>query len=187
MEFSKVAVSEAAIGLFGVAVAQDQTRVQIEVISDDSDHEAVHIELDSDEIGFNLHDMQEGENRSIVDKDGRTILVTRNADGYSFDVDGKTIDMPLMVSGRHGVVIADAEHGENVDVRVMRHSNVATPVHMDGTMIMTGKPVDEATQQAIRSLLESAGHGNDVRFVDREGIHEEHQVHVIKKQVEIVE
>ena len=187
MAFSKIAVSVAAIGLFGAAIAQDQTRVQIEVISDDADHEAVRVELDSDEIGFNLHDMQEGENRSIVDKDGRTILVTRNADGYSFDVDGKTIDMPLMVSGRHGVVIADADHGENVDVRVMRHGNITTPVHMDGTMIMTGKAVDEATQQAIRSLLESAGHGSEVRFIDREGIYEEHQVHVIEKRVEIVE
>ena len=187
MAFSKVVVSVAAIGLFGVAIAQDQTRVQIEVISDDTDHEVVRIELDSDNMGFNLHDMQEGENRSIVDKDGRTILVTRNADGYSFDVDGKTIDMPLMASGHHGVVIADAEHGENVDVRVMRHGNIAMPVHMDGTMIMTGKPVDEATQQAIRSLLESAGHGSEVRFIDREGIHEAHQVHAIEKRVEIVE
>jgi hypothetical protein len=137
MAFPKIVVSVAAIGLFGVAIAQDQTRVQIEVIADDTDHEAVRIELDSDDMGFNLHDMQEGENRSIVDKEGRAILVTRNADGYSFDVDGKTIDMPLMVSGHHG--------------------KVAKSVHMDGTMIMTGKPVDEATQQAIRSLLESAG------------------------------
>ena len=196
MAFSKIVVSVAAIGLFGVAIAQDQTRVQIEVISDDTDHEAVRIELDSDDMDFNLHDMQEGENRSIVDKDGRAILVTRNADGYSFDVDGKTIDMPLMVSGHHGVVIADADHGKNVDVRVMKyagvgtpahHRNVATSVHMDGTVIMTGKPVDEATQQAIRSLLESTGHGSEVRFIDREGIHEAHQVHVIEKRVEIVE
>ncbi len=187
MAISKIAVSVAAIGLFGVAVAQDQTRVQIEVISDDADHEAVRIDLDSDEMGFNLHDMQEGENRSIVDKDGRTILVTRNADGYSFDVDGKTIDMPLMTGGRHGVVIAGTEHGEDVDVRVMKHRGVAKSAHMDGTMIMTGKPVDEATQQAIRSLLESAGHDGEVRFVDRESIHEEHQVHVIEERVEIIE
>jgi hypothetical protein len=188
MAYSKIVVSVAAIGLFGVAIAQDQTRVQIEVISDDTDHEAVRIELDSDEMGFNLHDMQEGENRSIVDKDGRTILVTRNADGYSFDVDGKTIDMPLMASGHHGVVIADAGHGENVDVRVMRHGKVATPVHMDGTMIMTGKPVDEATQQAIRSLLQSAGHDGEVHFMDRERIHESHQqVRVIEERVEVRE
>ena len=188
MAFSKIVVSVAAIGLFGVAVAQDQARVQIEVISDDADHDAVRIELDSDDMGFNLHDMQEGENRSIVDKDGRTILVTRNADGYSFDVDGKTIDMPLIASGHHSVVIADAEHGENVDVRVMKHGKGAMPMHMDGTMIMTGKPVDEATQQAIRSLLESAGHEGEVRFMDRERLHESHQqVRVIEERIEISE
>jgi hypothetical protein len=188
MAYSRILVSITAVGLFGVAVAQDQTRVQIEVISDDASHDVVRMELDSDDMGFNLHDMQEGENRSIVDKDGRTILVTRNADGYSFDVDGKTIDMPLVADGHHGVVIADAEHGENVDVRVMKHGKVTAPVHKDGTMIMTGKPVDEATQQAIRSLLESAGHEGEVRFMDRERIHESHQqVQVIEKRIEISE
>lgn len=188
MAYSKIVVSVVAIGLFGVAIAQDETRVQIEVISDDTDHDAVRIELDSDDMGFNLHDMQEGENRSIVDKDGRTILVTRNADGYSFNVDGKTIDMPLIASGHHSVVMADAVHGEDVDVRVMRHGKIATPVHVDGTMIMTGKPVDEATQQAIKSLLESAGHEGEVRFMDRERLHEGHQqVRVIEERIEISE
>jgi H2-forming N5,N10-methylenetetrahydromethanopterin dehydrogenase-like enzyme len=59
---------------------------------------------------------------------------------------------------------------------------------MNGTMIMTGKPVDEATQQAIRSLLESAGHDGEVRFMDRERIHESHQqVRIIEERVEISE
>jgi hypothetical protein len=122
MEFSKIAVSVAAIGLFGVAVAQDQTRVHVEVISDDTAHEAVRIELDSDDMGFNLHDMQEGENQAIVDKQGRTVLVTREADGFTFNVEGKTIKMPL-IDGDHGSKVAlhgeHSEHDENVEVHVV--------------------------------------------------------------------
>jgi len=53
-------------------------------------------------------------------------------------------------------------------------------------MIHTAKPVDEATQQAIRSLLASAGHSGDVHFIDRDSMHEAHQqVRVIKERVEI--
>jgi len=38
------------------------------------------------------HNMQVGDNRSVVDKNGRSILVTRAEENFSFDIDGKTID-----------------------------------------------------------------------------------------------
>lgn len=188
MNFSKVVLSIAAIGLFGIAIAEDQSRVKIEVISDDDSHDVIRFELDSDDMGFNLHDMQEGENRSVVDKSGRSILVTRTAEGFSFNVDGKTIDMPMM-SRHHGVVIAgDGVHHGNVDIRVMRHGDMSAPMGLGGTMIHTAKPVDEVTQQAITSLLESAGHSGDVHFIDRDSMHEVYkQVRVIEERVEISE
>jgi len=173
--------------LFGAAIADDEAHIKIEVATETDGHDAVRIELDSDDMGFNLHDMQEGENRSIVDKDGRTILITREADGFSFDVDGKTVRMP-MLHGEHGTIaMAHGGDHENVDVRVLHHAGDVTTKVMDGTMIITAEPVDEATQQAIRSLLESAGHGGEAHFIDRESAHDgEHKIKVIKK-VEVVE
>ena len=56
----------------------------------------IHIEIDSNDMGFNLDDLQVGESRSVVDDDGRSILVTRSDDGFSFTVDGKTIDLPAL-------------------------------------------------------------------------------------------
>ena len=60
------------------------------------------------------------------------------------------------------------------DVRV-RHHGGPMAMHnlheMDDTMIISPKPIDDATQQAIRSLLESAGYGSDVGFIDREAAH----------------
>ncbi len=75
---------------------KDRHKMEIRVVADGSDGE-VHLTLDSDDLGFNLHDMQVGENRSIVDKDGRSILITRGEESYSFDIDGKTVDMPLFL------------------------------------------------------------------------------------------
>lgn len=189
MNISRIMMLIAALGLAGIALAGEEvkTKIAIAVIDDSSDGE-VRIELDSDTMGFNLHDMQEGENRSIVDKSGRTILVTRNENGFTFNVDGKSIDMPAFDGAHHGSIWLEGGHSENVDVRVlhkMHKMDGESTASMDGIMIMSGKPIDDATQQAIKSLLESAGHGSEVHFVDHDGPHGgPHSVRVIKKHIE---
>ena len=167
---------------------KDHHKMEIKIIADDGDGET-HLTLDSDDLGFNLHDMQVGENRSIVDKEGRSILVTRGEDSFSFDVDGKTIDMPL-IEGHEGgnVWVSKGDHTTDVDVRVMRmgdHNGKGPHRMMDdqGVVIFSGKEIDEATQQLIRTALESAGHEN-VHFAggDNGG---PHGLHVIEKVVEV--
>ena len=120
MNVAKVVTSLVAIGLFGAAVAQDEARVEIEVKTDDGHGDGVHIALDGDDLGVNLHDMQEGENQAIVDDQGRTILVTREADGFRFDVDGKSIKMPLIDGDHESMMMIHADHAENVDVRIVK-------------------------------------------------------------------
>ena len=68
MKISKIVLALGVLCLAGVALAGEEvkTTIAIAVVDDASDGD-VRIELDSDELGFNLHDMQEGENRSIVD------------------------------------------------------------------------------------------------------------------------
>lgn len=186
MAISKVISSIVAIGMFGAAVADDEARMKIEVVTDDVSHESVFIELDGDDPGFNLHDMQVGENRSIVDKQGRNILVTREADGYTLDVEGKQVRLPV-IHGEHGTIaMSQSDHTENVDVRVWHHAGDMAPPAKGGTMIFTREPVDEATQQAIQSLLESAGHGDEVNFVDHESAGKgPHRINVVK-HVEVI-
>lgn len=156
---------------------KDHQKIQIKVVSDDGDGET-QLTLDTDELGFSLRDMQVGENRSVVDKEGRTILITRKEDSYAFDVDGKTIDMPLF--GAHG------EHHKNVDVRVI-HDGMPHKAMMDGkgVVIISGKEIDGATQEIIRNALTAAGH-EEVHFADR---HKggPHQVRVVKEVVEVAE
>jgi len=187
MKSKQIAVLIAAISLAAAAIAGEEIRhkMAIAVVGDDGSGET-RIELDSDDLGFRLHDMQVGENRSIIDKSGRTILVTREEDGFKFDVDGKTIRMPAFDRHHEGAMWMSDGDITDVDVHVMHDADMATAHSMDGVMIISKKPVDEATQQAIKSMLESAGHGSEVHFVDSDsGVGGAHKVRVIEKKVEV--
>ncbi len=183
----KTVASTVAILCFAaasIAAEEIKTKMHIEVIDDSSDG-AIQIKLDSDDMEFNLHDMQVGENRSIVDETGKSILVTRQENGFVLNVDGETIEMPVFDGDHHGAVWVSDGHGEVVDVQVTKDMDFIKAESMDGIMIMSGKPIDEATQQAIKSVLESAGHGSDVNFINHEQGHGdgEHHVKVIQKRV----
>ena len=148
----------------------------------------VTIAINSEELGFDmrdLHGMQEGENRSIIDESGRNILVTREADGFTLNIDGEIIELPMLFGGYHGMDWTADGDETDVNVHVMHRARFANMDGMhdfDDTMIISRKPIDDATQQQIKLLLESAGHASDVNFIDRESAHGE-QV-FIKKIVE---
>ncbi len=197
MKFKQFAVlTGIAMFTFAAYAGEKGHAMTIDIASDDGEGET-RLVLDSSELGFNLHEMQIGENQSVVDSDGRPVLITRTEDGFSFDVDGKTIDVPELISlhdenvwvGDIDVDIAHgAVHAEDVDVRVMRHkgahSSMASPVFMggDGVVIIGGKKISEATQQVIRDALAADGHQN-VDFAG--GRNEEiHRVKIIQKVVE---
>ena len=194
MKFKQFAVL-VVIGLFATTVwsgEKQHQKIEVKVISDGGEGQT-HLILDSDELGFNLHEMQVGENQSIVDKEGRAVLVTRTEDGFSFEVDGKTIDMPAF-DGLHekNVWISDDGSAAEVDVQIRtmgggmgKHHGMAPRAMFaeEGVMIISGKKIDEATQQIIRTALESAGH-ESVHFAggDEGG---PHKVHVVRKVVEV--
>jgi len=187
MKLRNISLVLISLGLASFALAGEDMKTRMAIAMGDGDsHGMVHLELDGDELGFNLHDMQEGENRSIVDKSGRNILVTREADGFKFDIDGKTIKMPLFEGKQHGAMWLGDEDLSGFDVHAMRGSSIANAHSMNGVMIVSEKPIDEATQLAIKSMLESAGHGSEVRFIDATATYGgPHRIKVIEKKVEL--
>ena len=193
MKLRKSILLVALLGMAMTAFAADEVRTKMVIALVDGDgDDQTRIELNSEELGFNLHDMQVGENRSIVDEDGRTILVTRDADGFSFDVDGKTIRMPVFHGGPHapgmphGAVVVSGDEDAEVHVVHGAHGRMAEGPR--GITILSGKPIDDATQQQIRTVLESAGHDSEVHFIDHESRHGgPHQIRIIEKQVEVSE
>lgn len=194
MKFKQFAVI-VVMGLFAATVwsgEESHQKIEIKVISDDGG-DSTHFVLDSDELGFNLHDMQVGENQSVIDKEGRAVLITRTENGFSFEVDGKTIEMPAF-DGLHekNVWVSKGEFAPDVDidVRVMHkgmHPGMAPHMMMgdEGVMIISGKEIDAATQRVIRTALESAGH-ESVHFAGG-GEGGPHQIHVIEKVVEVTD
>lgn len=145
-------------------------KIAIEVVGEDGNH-GKNFMINSDDLGFDLNEMQVGESRSIVDESGQTVLITRGEEGFSFNIDGETIELPKFEGG---------EHSEMHWVTAGDDSDV-----MSGTMIMSPKPIDDATRQAIRSLLESAGYGSEVEFIDHDNA--EHGKVMIKKIARVVE
>ena len=73
----------------------------------------------------------------------------------------------------------------DANVHVIRDVNVTRMNAMSGTMIVSPQPIDDATQQAIKSLLESAGYGSEVEFIDHDGAG--HGQVMIKKVEKVVE
>ena len=195
MKAKQIATILATVLFAAMAFAgeKEQHKMEIKVITDDGS-DATHLTLDSADLGFNLHDLEVGETRSVVDKEGRPIQITRNEKGFAFDVDGKKIDMPAF-DGAHGdgnVWVMKGDHGDNIDVDVEmlhedgpgRHKMATRVFGTEGVMIISEKEIDEATQQLIRTALESTGH-EDVQFVGGHSDGGPHRVHVVKKIVEV--
>ena len=74
--------------------------------------------------------------------------------------------------------------GESVDVRVIGGGMHVMEGHAtDGVTIISGEPLDDSVKESIRSVLISAGHDDEVQFIDGSGDGE--HVRVIKKRIEI--
>ena len=193
MNFRNITLIVLCMGLATIAGAEEDAKINMTIsVTDDMGDGDVQLDFDSNDLGFDLHEMQEGENRSFMDKSGKSILVTRTANGFQFDVDGKTIDLPFFNSEHRGAMWVGDANLEGMDVRV-RHSgsmpgmrSVSAIEPMQGVMIVSEKSIDDATQQAIQSLLETAGYGNEVRFLGADhapiGVH---GFRMIEKTVEV--
>ena len=188
----------AAMLVSGLAGADD-VKVEKEikvVVAGDGDT----IEWISSGADLDLDSLAVGETRTIENESGEPITVTRTEDGLSFDINGEAVTIPdVDASGPH-MAFAGLHGGhENVDVRVIRidgdgadtefvgHQSVAIQAYPpEGITIISGSPLDDSVRESIRSVLISAGHDDEVRFIDGSD-HGEHRVRVIEKKVEVVQ
>lgn len=186
MHHRKLLATVAALGFAMSAFAGDGNHMSMSIaVIDDATQELVRVDLDDGMLGFRLADMQVGENRAVVDKNGQNVLITREEDGFRFDVDGKTIRTPLHRApgvGEHDVFVMGSPHA---NAAPMEPLPPLPPPGLTGTTIISSEPIDEATQQAIEQLLEAAGHDADVRFIDHQAPgNGRHEVRIIEKRVE---
>ena len=183
--------------IFGAALANAQEteheiKVQIIVTGDGSDAENV-INWTSNDPNIDLHNMQIGESQAIVDDSGRSILVTKEAEGLRFDIDGESIVIPDFgeMENVHGTTMAfisadgtqTIDH--DIDVQIIGDGHAMASPMTDGVMIITSEPLDASTQESIRSVLLSAGNDDEVTFIDGSGDGSGRHVKVLRKTIEI--
>jgi len=166
-------------------LAEEATRHIVVGVAGDEMGETT-FKLNSDDIGFDLDDLQIGETRSIVDEQGRSVLITRGESGFSFNIDGKIIELPdfAAIEGEDFHWVTDGTDAD-VNVQVVRKHGNARIADTGSTVIVSPEPIDQATRTSIQSVLESAGYDSDVEFIDHEGSHDR-QV-FIKKVEKVVE
>lgn len=174
-----------------VAEPEEQREMKIVVAGAvTGDTETIHW-TSSGMPGFDMHGMQVGETQSIIDETGRSVLVTREQDGFRFDVDGKSISVPAPgVAGKYLTLTGAQDATATFDVDIVGdHPPIsihAMPAHkMNSVTIITDEPLDATIQESIRAVLVSAGRDDDVSFVDRSAPVAGKRVHVIRKTVEV--
>ncbi len=144
----------------------------------------------SDDSDFDMQGMQLGETRSIVDESGRSVLITREAEGFRFDVDGKTVVVPDMGAHRTHMAFVDvdgADFSADIDVKIIGDHQMMSNHDGSGVIIISDESLDATTRESIKAVLQSAGRDDEVTFIDGSGGSDGTHIKIIKKRVEVVQ
>lgn len=189
MRMLKLAVMALPL-LCAAAFAAQEAEHKIKVIvADDDNSEPTTFEWTSDGADERLDNMQVGETRTVTDDSGQTVTVTREEDGYNFDVNGRSVKMPEFGEhGAHVMVMSDEGGSFDYDMEVGgEHHVVMKRMHApEGVTIISDEPLDASVQESIRSVLQSAGRDDEITFIDGSAHGEDKEVRVIKKKIEIM-
>ena len=187
MHTRKIAVLLMALIMSIAAFAGEKQHMKIE-IAVEGDEGNTELSFDSEDAGFNLHDLEVGETRKFDTEDGNKASVTRTDEGFEFDVDGQKIDMKNVHEMHDMHLSGDAEN-----VFVIKDASEVKVLKTDGpgeVTIVTGAALDEKTKQKIRDALAESGAAGEVVFIDGNNIGSEdgakhRKVRVITKEVNV--
>jgi hypothetical protein len=135
-----------------------------------------------------MQGMQLGETHSIVDESGSSVLITREAEGFKFDIDGETIIVPdFDIDGAHMAFVGGSDFSTDVDVEIIGDHQMMSSHDIGGVTIISGEALDETTKESIKAVLQSAGRDDEVTFIDGGSGPDGKHVRVIKKKIEIAQ
>lgn len=184
------------LGVAALADVKEKHEMKI-VVQGMSDDGSTSFHWVSDDSGFDMQNMQVGETHSIIDDAGRSVLITRQEEGFEFDIDGRKVVVPKM--GAHGMaIVGGTDFTTDVDVEIIADHEMQSaheagsvaimsgrPHEASGVTIISHEPLDDSVKESIKSVLLSAGRDDDVTFIDRSGGSDGHQVRIIKEKIEI--
>jgi len=175
--------------IFSAAAADvEEQRVMKIVVAGDSSVDSTAFHWSSDDSNFDMQSMQLGETHSIVDESGRSVLITREAEGFKFDVDGETIVVPdFDFDAPHMVFVDESDFSTDIDVEIPGDYSMMSSHESSGVTIISGEALDASTQESIKAVLLSVGRNDEVTFIDGSSGSDSKQVRVIRKKVEIAQ
>jgi hypothetical protein len=175
--------------IFSAAVAdvEEKREMKIVVVGDSSD-DSTAFHWSSDDSDFDMQGMQLGETHSIVDESGRSVLITKAAEGFRFDVDGETIIVPdIDTNEMHMAFLDGSDFSTDVDVEIIGDHHMMFADDTGGVTIISGEALDATTKESIKAVLQSAGRDDEVTFIDGGSGPDGKHVRVIKKKIEIAQ
>jgi hypothetical protein len=175
-------------GAAALAEVEEKRELKI-VIAGASPDDSTTFHWVSDHADFDMQGMQLGETHSIVDESGRSVLITREVEGFRFDIDGETIMIPDMGGHEAHMAFVDvggSDFSADIDIEVIGDHQLSTSHDADGVTIISGEPLDAATRESIKAVLQSAGRDDEVTFIDGSGGSDGRHIKIIKKRVEVV-
>ncbi len=175
--------------IFSAAAADvEEKRVMKIVVAGDSSGDSTAFHWSSDDSDFDMQGMKLGETHSIVDESGSSILITREAEGFKFDVDGETIIVPdFDIDGAHMAFVGGSDFSTDVDVEILGDYSMMSSHDSSGVTIISGEALDASTQESIKAVLQSAGRDDEVIFIDGSSGSDGKHVRVIRKKIEIAQ
>ncbi len=182
------------------AVAGEKHETHVKILTDDADGT---FEWHSSDPNADFSDLEVGESKTITGDDGEEVTVTRTEAGLEFDVDGKkiqlmefiddgdvTVDIDVLHDGDAGHVVHKiGKDGEVIVEKSKRVKIIKTDEAADVTIISSDE-IDAETRARIKAALKDAGKDGEVLFIDGSELgsdaqaHGEHDVRIIRKQVE---
>ncbi len=175
--------------IFSAAAAEvEEKQVMKIVVAGDSSGDSTAIHWSNDESDFDMQSMQLGETHSIVDESGRWVLITREAEGFRFDVDGETVVVPdFDFDAPHMAFMGGSDFSTDVDVEILGGYSMMPGHDSSGVTIISGEALDASTQESIKAVLQSAGRDDEVIFIVGSGAADGKHVRVIRKNIEIAQ
>ncbi len=199
MDFRATALISWACLMATSAIAGEEYRTRVEIEVDDDASGQQVFSFDSQDAGFDLDSMAIGETRTLTDKVGNMADIRRTADGFEFDVGGKTIELDDLheANGLHGereiVMYVDQTDAGTVATKKIKKVEMIKTADADGVTIISSGEIDAATRERIREALRSGGQQSEVLFIDGSELdahsgsraHSKHEIRIIKKEVDV--
>lgn len=125
-----------------------------------SDGTTTNLKFDSDSNGAFLHDLADGESKTVSSASGDTVTVTRNGDEITINANGENISMPMLGDGS-GKQVKVMRFGDGAPGDIDIDIDIEMP---EGISISSSRELDTATQETIRAAIANAGIQDKVHF-----------------------